>query len=285
MMGDIFELQGDLKKAEQEYQKTLGSQEQAAHLYGRSSLSALYLLQGRLNESAQQLEQARQLAKKLGDKSTEFNFLRYLASIYVKTGKAEKAWQTLEEAGRIAAETNNFTQRKSFIYDKAVLCREMNKIDESWKTAEDLHQMILGSLNQKEIRYYDYVMGNIKLGQKNFSGAIEHYQKALPLLPHQYATNNEHALFFDALASAQYQAGHLEAAQKEYEEIQSLTIARLYYGDIYAKSFYWLGRIHDQKGRPQKAKDYFLKFLDLWKSADPGLPEVEDARKRLAGLK
>ena len=285
MMGDIFELQGDLIKAEQEYQKTLESQEQAAHLYGRSSLSALYLLQGRLKESTEQLEQARQLAKKLGDRSTEFSFLRYLASIYVKTGQAEKAWQTLEDAGRIAVETNNLTQRKSYAYDNAVLYQEMNRIEESRKAAEELHRMVLGSLNQKEIRYVDYVMGIIELGQKNFSGAIEHFQKALPLLPHQYATNNEHALFYDALASAYYQAGQLDAAQKEYEEIQSLTIARLYYGDIYAKSFYWLAKIHDQKGRAQKAKDYFLKFLDVWKGADPRLPEVEDARKMLAKLK
>ncbi len=45
-----------------------------------------------------------------------------------------------------------------------------------------------------------------------------------------------------------------------------------------------LGQVYEQLGKKKQARVNYRKFLDLWENADPGLSEVEDARKRLAGL-
>ena len=77
----------------------------------------------------------------------------------------------------------------------------------------------------------------------------------------------------------------MNEAAAEFEKITSLTVGRLFRGDIYAKSYYQLGIIHEQQGNTSKARERYEIFLDLWKDAGPGIDEVEDAKKRLAGLK
>ena len=89
----------------------------------------------------------------------------------------------------------------------------------------------------------------------------------------------------DPLAKAYYQSGDLDKALSTYEEIRSMVWATYHWGDIYVKSFYMLGKIWEQKGDGAKAIEHYEKFLELWKNADPGLPEVEDAKMKLAGLK
>jgi tetratricopeptide (TPR) repeat protein len=53
---------------------------------------------------------------------------------------------------------------------------------------------------------------------------------------------------------------------------------------IHPRYHYQLGKLYDDKGLKDKARKQFQKLLEIWKDADPGLPEVEDAKKRLAGL-
>jgi hypothetical protein len=45
-----------------------------------------------------------------------------------------------------------------------------------------------------------------------------------------------------------------------------------------------LGKLYEQRGLRDKAKAQYERFLDLWRAADPGTPEVENAKGRFAKL-
>jgi eukaryotic-like serine/threonine-protein kinase len=49
--------------------------------------------------------------------------------------------------------------------------------------------------------------------------------------------------------------------------------------------YYRLGELYEARGERSKAADYYGRFIDLWKGADPGLqPRVGEAKRRLASL-
>ena len=112
---------------------------------------------------------------------------------------------------------------------------------------------------------------------------MKYFESALAL--EAYGPLSKSAYLLDSLALTNYQAGNLDKAAETYGRIAALTTGRLAYGDTYAKSFYMMGKIYEQKGEKARAVENYQKFLDLWKDADPGLPEPEDAGTRLAKLK
>ena len=91
--------------------------------------------------------------------------------------------------------------------------------------------------------------------------------------------------YSDSLALTYFEKGDLEKAKQEYELLGTMTYGRKDHGEIYAKSYYMLGKIYEQLGKKRDARKNYERFLSIWKNADPGLPEVDDAKKRLAGLK
>ncbi len=89
----------------------------------------------------------------------------------------------------------------------------------------------------------------------------------------------------DVLARAYQQKGNIDSAIAEYEKLITFDPESEARFLIHPKYYYRLAKLYEQKGWAGKAIENYEKFLDLWKDADPGIDEVEDARQRLDGLK
>jgi pentatricopeptide repeat protein len=287
LKGDIYLYKENFIKAKEEYQKLLEEKELFALVLGYISLNNLYLLQGRFEDAKNLNMQAIEQSQKVGDNFWKSIWYLTLAYIHLKSRNPEEAIKECDYAWNSAVEAEFLPIQKDTLHYRGLAFVEIGLIVEAQKAADELKEMIDGGVNKKIIRIHHHLMGTIEYEKGNFTDAIEYYNQAISLLPYQSGTfrPRDHAEFIDSLALAYYKAGDLKRAQEEYEKITQLTAGRLNYGDIYAKIFYMLGKIHEEQGNKAKAIEHYEKFLDLWKDADPGIAEVDDARERLAGLK
>ena len=288
--GDIYHSQGNFTAADNQYRILLAEEEEVARIFGWDSLAALYVTQGRFDDAIVQATQGLQAADTVGVMPWKMWLSSCLAYMNMKSGNYEEALEICNAALQTDVGGERLDLQRRVLFFKGLTQVAMNSLTEARRSADELKRQIDRGLNRKEIRYFYHLIGMIELARGNFPQAISYFNQAIFLLPHQYyrhpwIVGNDRALFLDSLAQAYFRSGDLDEAQEEFGKIQVLTVGRLDYGDIYAKSYYWLGKIFEQKKWRQLAKDNYQKFLDLWRDADAGIPEVEDARRGLATLR
>ncbi len=283
LIGDIYYCRGDLLRAAREYQKILEREGAANKYYGMFRLAALYLSQGRFDESKGQIRKTAGLAQKLGDREGQMWAHSYLAQLHLASGDPQEALEEWKNAQNMALQ-GGLDWRLS-LHLKGLIYLEMESMEEAQRTADDLKAMLEKRTNKKLMRYYHHLVGMIELERGNLSQAIGSFETALSLLPFQHSELDDHALFLYPLATALYKAGELEKAQDQYQRITSLTTGRLFFGDMFARSLHMLGKICEEQGWQERAAEHYGQFIAHWKDADPGIPEVEDAKRRLEKLK
>jgi serine/threonine protein kinase/predicted Zn-dependent protease len=281
--GDISLYKGDLAKAEGEYQKLLEMNEPVAHAWGLSRLGSIQLLQGEYEKAKNAYKQGVGLAEMVGQNVWKSLFANGVAYAYLSSGDFEEALKYCQIAWESGEKGEYQESQRQALYLKTRVHIGMKSMESAQKTADELKQIIEKGLFKKAIRLHHHLMGLMELERKRYPQAIQYFESALAL--ESYGPLSKNALILDSLALAYCQAGSLDKAIETYNRIAVLTTGRLNSKDVYARSFYMLGQIYEQKGDKARAVENYQKFLDLWKNADAGLPEPEDARRRLAKVR
>jgi serine/threonine protein kinase/tetratricopeptide (TPR) repeat protein len=282
---DLFLFQGDLARTEEECRKLLTFSDPTARGYYLYGAIAMAILRGKFNEARTLAGQAVQALENLNEEETANAFRNLSAYSLWRSGHPREAIREYDKILEIAEKIDSLFWKISALHRKGLALISQNSFDEAGRAAEALSAAVRQGMNPNEIRRVDHLQGAIELRRGNTKAAIDLLKKAFGrLFSERGSLTDSQALFLEPLAEAYLKSGDLGKAREEYEKITALTEGRHMFGDIYARSFYQLGKIAEQEGDKTKAREYYRKFLDLWKDADPGLPEVADARKRLAGL-
>ena len=269
LTGDIARLRGDNRASEREYRSALELADKQDQRTTRARLALLYVAQGRFEKAREETRSS--------TLTTWTDGLVELAA-----GRPERAVTgglvALADPAIAAVPYNTvyFTTFLGLAYAAA------GDNAGAQKALAAIKARAGGFFSVPATRFGLVLSGAMASRRGDRRAAVADLGRAASMMFHQQGWGEEDGLVLDLLAQAYTAAGDLAKARETYEKIAPLTSGRLLWGAIYARSFYHLGLIAERQGDKARAREQFGKFLDLWKDADKGLPEIADARKRMA---
>jgi tetratricopeptide (TPR) repeat protein len=135
---------------------------------------------------------------------------------------------------------------------------------------------------------YYFLLSEINLSQGRGSEAAEAFKKMGPteiIIGQIYSLlQNNIPLINDMPARGYAKDGERGKAIAEYERLTSVDPQARRQELIHPFSRFRLAKLYEEKGERAKAITQYEKLAEIWKDADQDLPEVQEAKRRLAAL-
>jgi tetratricopeptide (TPR) repeat protein len=282
-------LMGDMERAHEDIRRAIELRPASEIFYTRQK-GYMALLEGKYGEALNEFQTAADLAQSEKDAGSEIFSRLDLGKMYAEMKEYSKALEQYALAEKLSGQVyrsgfnpvpvigNYFAgmamvKKKDYAGAKALA----GKIEKTIQTEE---------LDDFYNDFYNLLLGEIFIAQGESRAAKDALLKC-SVVTETFSPN------YRVLEAAAYALeGAPEMAVKAYLNCQN-TVANskqalqeyFYYFLESSKADYKMGRLYEKQGNKVKAVEHYTKALERWKNADPGLPEVEDARKRLAGLR
>jgi serine/threonine protein kinase/tetratricopeptide (TPR) repeat protein len=269
--GSIKVLEGSVSEAKDAYQKMKDTGTTGPSL-SDMALADLALYEGCPSEAIRLLEKSIVEDEQKGLKDYASEKWIILAQTLLLQGKEN-------EAAAAAKRATAASPRESIRYSAAQIYIDTNRVTEAKALARELKEQIYPEYQS----YGTLLEGEKKLRNGDASGALKLFEEANSQLDtwiSQYALGRGY-MAAGALAEA-HEA--FETCLKRRGEAVSVFFEDYPTCRYIPSVYYYLGRVQQAMGSAAAAGS-FETYLSIKSKADAGIAEVEDARKRLVGLK
>ena len=269
LKGDVAHLRGAYAESEREYSSIVAQGTEANRRTARRRLANLYMTMGRFQKAREQVPGLMLAAPWVG------------GSIELASGHPDNALTAIQPALADPLITSRSTYALQYMAMLGLSYAAMGNSSEAQKVASEIRSKGQEVFARPATRLSLAVSGADAIKRGDGRTAVADLERSVSMMPHQCYVGEGHAVILDLLAQAYMTSGDLAKARETYEKITALTTGRMGWGPYYARSFYNLGLIAERQGDTARAREQLSRFLEIWKNADPGLPEVADAKKRL----
>ena len=278
-LGNMYLLSNEYSRAESLYQVMAAHPNKYNRAAGRLMLACIPMFQGKFQQALRLLEIGKETDRmELGEgpRTVDKTSLRAVICEHLKdfgTAKTE-AERARDNTARFDWPNDINVLVQGYVPYLYALTGDHNRAD---SLLSRLEREIDTSTSVQLFQYY-FVRGQTEFAKSDFDSAAIYFEKSDKAIP----------VFVTKLmiARAYFEAGKLANAVTMFERaMRRYDDNRVWYGIDAVKGHYWLGMAYQESGWNEKAIEQYETFLDIWKDADSGIEEIDDARQRLAVLK
>lgn len=262
---------GEVQKAQEVLEKMLTGEDWQKAV-GHRHLALLDMYQGKLSSASDHLKESILLNNTLNYTLSEIRDRLYLATVYKIRGMMDAFHGELDA---VAGLRSKIYIGPWWLMLPGKMCARFGKLQEARRLLEEISAK-MNKDNREDRAAFNILKGEIELAGGNYNEAKELFEVAYKLRDDNYV--------FESLAYAYFRKGDLDKSIEKYEYLITSKEFGWEAQEYWIQSHYRLGKIYDKKDDVEKAIQYYQRFLDIWKEADPDIPELIEARERLKAL-